>query len=343
MSATSTTPGLRQPTTPGLRQPLGPSNPVLQKVIIQSYEGERDEQNRPVGTGRAIFLHGHTYEGSFSEGWMHGDGTFRWSDGTVYVGTFVRNTIEGTGRLDWSDGSYYQGGVKGGIRHGQGVMQVGSTRTLVEVPEGFRVPGEEPEYTETIGPYYDGGWKDGLRHGTGTLFYQGKDDTSKYTGEWKEGVRHGNGELRYPSGNVYSGGWANDQKEGAGVMRWNTVEEVYDGMWHLNKQEGRGTHVWLKGGRAEHGATQRLMCNRYVGDWKNGFRHGSGVFYYSNGSRYKNERGLLLLLLLSSLLSSSSSSSSSLLLQGEKKVRFYSSNNFVYFFSKHSKHPKVRG
>ena len=28
------------------------------------------------------------------------------------------------------------------------------------------------------------------------------------------------------------------------------------------------------------------MCNRYVGDWRNGLRHGGGVFYYSNGSRF---------------------------------------------------------
>jgi hypothetical protein len=271
------------PPPPGLRQPLGPSNPVLEKVVIVSFDGERDEQYRPIGKGVATFKHGHTYEGDFMEGWMHGEGTFTWKDGTVYTGSFVRNTIEGEGRFEWLDGSYYHGGVKGGIRHGKGVMQIGSTKCLIEVPEGFRRPGEEPEYIEITGPYYDGEWENGTRHGTGTLYYKGRDESCKYVGTWKNGQRDGQGELTYPSGNVYVGGWANDQREGAGIMRWK--EEVYDGLWHKNKQEGRGTHVWLKGGRAEHGATQRLMCNRYVGDWKNGLRDGNGVFYYSNGSR----------------------------------------------------------
>ena len=27
--------------------------------------------------------------------------------------------------------------------------------------------------------------------------------------------------------------------------------------------------------------------NRYVGEWKNGFRHGYGIFFYSNGAKYE--------------------------------------------------------
>ena len=288
-TAPSTTESRPPAPPPGLRQPLGPSNPILSRVVITDYEGERDEQQRPMGTGRATFKHGHTYEGSFQDGWMHGDGAFRWSDGTVYVGTFVKNTIEGNGRFDWPDGSYYQGAVKGGIRHGQGSMQVAPIRREMEVPEGFRRPDEEPEYVEEPGPYYEGGWKDGLRHGNGTLDYLGKDGESKYVGEWCDGLRHGQGALSYPSGNMYEGAWKNDKRHGQGIMKWNNIEEVYDGEWKDGFQDGRGIHVWLKGGRAEHGATQRLMCNRYVGDWKVGLRHGSGVFYYSNGSRYVGE------------------------------------------------------
>ena len=148
MAATTST----KPLPPGLRQPLGPSNPVLSKVIIVDFDGERDEHQRPIGQGRATFKHGHTYDGDFVDGWMHGKGIFVWSDGTKYQGSFVRNTIEGTGKFEWVDGSYYEGGVLGGIRHGQGKMQVASKRVIVEIPEGFRRPEEEPEYTEEPGP-----------------------------------------------------------------------------------------------------------------------------------------------------------------------------------------------
>ena len=289
--ASSPAPSSRSPLAPppGLRQPFGISNPVLSKVIIVNFEGERDEQQRPIGTGLATFKHGHTYQGSFEDGWMHGAGTFTWVDGTVYTGTFVRNTIEGKGRFDWKDGSYYEGEVQGGIRHGTGIMQVASTKVEIEVLPGFKTPGEETQYTETPGPYYQGEWKNGLRDGQGLLKYVGTESTSQYNGAWSSGMRSGLGELIYPSGNVYTGNWLNDCRDGNGLMKWNTVDETYDGEWKKGKQSGRGTHVWLKGGRAEHGATQRLMCNRYVGDWKNGLRSGNGVFYYSNGSRYVGE------------------------------------------------------
>ena len=137
---------------PGLRQPLGPSNPVLSKVIIIDFDGERDEHQRPIGHGRATFKHGHTYEGDFVDGWMDGQGIFVWSDGTKYHGSFVRNTMEGIGKFEWVDGSYYEGGVLGGIRHGQGIMQVATKKIIIEINESFRRPEEEPEYTEEPGP-----------------------------------------------------------------------------------------------------------------------------------------------------------------------------------------------
>ena len=33
----------------------------------------------------------------------------------------------------------------------------------------------------------------------------------------------------------------------------------------------------------------KLMRNRYEGYWKDGMRHGFGVFYYANGSKYEGE------------------------------------------------------
>ena len=286
---------------PGLRQTIHPANPVLSKVVIETYEGERDERGRYVGVGRATFKFGHTYEGQFADGWMHGEGVFRWADGTVFQGTFVRNTIEGRGRYDWPDGSYYEGEVQGGIRHGEGCMQVASRRRprseedrRFALQNGFSKQGQDDEEEgddegdRILGPFYEGSWRRGKRHGEGTLWYEGKGSDAFYKGSWVNGLREGpQGVMRYPSGNVYTGSWKADRRHGSGgVMRWTNMEEVYEGDWRDGLQHGIGTHVWLAGGRAEHGATQRLMCNRYVGEWMAGLRHGTGTFYYSNGSRY---------------------------------------------------------
>lgn len=289
---------------PGLRQAIGPSNPALSKVVVSSYEGERDERGRFVGQGTATFKHGHAYAGAFADGWMHGRGKFSWADGTTFEGDFVRNTIDGNGRYDWADGSYYEGEVRGGIRHGRGCMQVASRRrprqsfgasmkmafTSKEEEEAEAEGGPDDDYEEIPGPYYEGDWKLGKRHGEGTLWYGGKDSPSFFKGTWVDGMREGpRGEMVYPSGNRYLGAWQADRRHGKGVMRWLTTEEIYDGDWKEGLQHGAGTHTWLAGGRAEHGATQRLMCNRYVGEWMVGLRHGKGTFYYSNGSRYVGE------------------------------------------------------
>jgi hypothetical protein len=289
---------------PGLRQAIGPSNPALSKVVVSSYEGERDERGRFVGQGTATFKHGHAYAGAFADGWMHGQGKFSWADGTTFEGDFVRNTIDGNGRYDWADGSYYEGEVRGGIRHGRGCMQVASRRrprhsfgasmkmafTSKEEEEAEAEGGPDDDYEEIPGPYYEGDWKLGKRHGEGTLWYGGKDSPSFFKGTWVDGMREGpRGEMVYPSGNRYLGAWQADRRHGKGVMRLLTTEEIYDGDWKEGLQHGAGTHTWLAGGRAEHGATQRLMCNRYVGEWMVGLRHGKGTFYYSNGSRYVGE------------------------------------------------------
>ena len=277
---------------PGLRQTIGPSNPVLSKIIVESYEGERDELGRYFGHGKAAFKYGHTYEGEFSEGWMHGEGVFRWADGTVFTGSFFRNTIEGAGKYEWPDGSYYEGQVRGGIRHGKGSMQIAPRKRRKQpINYTLNVDDDEEEcFDIEPGPYYEGFWNMGKRHGEGTLWYGGQESASFYKGKWVNGLREdSSGEMVYPSGNHYIGGWEGDRRHGKGVMRWLTSEQIYDGEWKNGFQHGSGTHTWLAGGRAEHGATQRLMCNRFVGEWMAGLRHGKGTFYYSNGSRYVGE------------------------------------------------------
>lgn len=99
----------------------------------------------------------------------------------------------------------------------------------------------------------------------------------------------GDGEMHYASGNIYQGKWANDAKCGKGVMQWFDVNERYEGEWLNDLQHGNGEHRWDVGNRPENTGPQKLMSNRYVGEFKEGKRHGFGTFYYANGAKYQGE------------------------------------------------------
>jgi len=271
-----------------------PLEPTLSSLIVVSYRGPRDEAGRyhtqdPGSPAVAEFKGGHRYEGCFHSGMMHGQGIYTWADGTVYQGEFQWNVVNGKGRYQWADGSSYEGEVKRGLRHGQGKF-VGA--------EGF--------------PMYEGWWRDGVRHGTGALWYD-EEKKTVYEGEWCENKRHGKGSMRWRpergrvtaltaggprkkktqppiQGNLYQGDWRDDQKSGVGVMQWFDRRERYEGEWARDMQNGQGEHVWMDEGPEETSlGTQKQMCNRYVGSWKNGQRHGHGVFFYANGAKYTGQ------------------------------------------------------
>lgn len=53
---------------------------ILNKLIVESYEGKKF-RGLYEGKGFAVFQGGCTYRGMFSEGLMHGQGTYIWADG----------------------------------------------------------------------------------------------------------------------------------------------------------------------------------------------------------------------------------------------------------------------
>ena len=273
-----------------------PLEPTLSKLIVVRYEGARDDGDRydtsadPAQPGTAEFIGGHTYTGLFSGGMMNGTGKYEWADGTAFEGEFKWNVVDGKGKFVWPDGSTYDGEVRRGMRHGTGT---------------FKGPGGAPSYS--------GEWHEGQRHGKGTLWYDLEKDCY-YEGGWLANSRHGEGSMRYKpkpqavtsltagkprkkntgnkpmEGNLYVGSWAKDQKNGYGTMEWYDKREKYKGEWVDDKQNGRGEHVWMDD-RPESASlgTQKQMCNRYVGGWRGGVRHGVGTFFYANGARYHGE------------------------------------------------------
>ena len=65
--------------------------PELADMIICEYEGDRDNECRFHGLGKAKFKGGHRYRGMFVHGVMHGSGRYKWANGTVFEGGQTRS------------------------------------------------------------------------------------------------------------------------------------------------------------------------------------------------------------------------------------------------------------
>lgn len=135
--------------------------------------------------------------------------------------------------------------------------------------------------SESNGIDYDGEWKNGLKHGYGRLTYK---SGSYYEGYFENGFKHGKGTMKFTSGNYYEGFYKFDKKSGYGEMHWLDKNEVYKGFWEKDKQNGFGEHIWL-----EKSSKSKSLRNRYQGMFFEGMRHGYGIFFYSDGTRYEGE------------------------------------------------------
>ena len=71
---------------------------------------------------------------------------------------------------------------------------------------------------------------------------------------------------------------------GNGYIVWLDANEKYVGQFTDNLQNGMGIHIWY-----EAKGEQKYLRNRYVGEMRNGMRHGYGVFFYSNGGKYEGQ------------------------------------------------------
>lgn len=74
------------------------SEPILLPIIVETYNGDIDQDGFYHGQGVAILKGGMTYNGSFERGKMHGEGTLTWPNGTIFTGILCQNEITGKGK-----------------------------------------------------------------------------------------------------------------------------------------------------------------------------------------------------------------------------------------------------
>ena len=143
----------------------------------------------------------------------------------------------------WPDGSSYDGQWVGNKFHGKGTL----TKKNGDVVVGSFHNGKAQGYCEYM-------YNSGAANGT------------VYKGDFHDGKMHGHAEMMSNKGVYYIGQFANSAKNGQGEMRFYDPHEskgdLYKGNFKTNMREGHGTYYFSK---------QEWT---YVGEWKNGKKHG---------------------------------------------------------------------
>jgi len=193
-----------------------------------------------------------TYEGLTQNGSPHGNGLLLYKNGDIYSGSFIRGLMDGFGVFTFSrdhpfNASLYTGQFKQGLKHGNGT------------------------FMWTDGKRYVGHFEDGYRSGFGVLYFNKQQQSERYEGNFLKSKLHGKGTLYWRNGDIYEGSFVNDLIDGFGVFTFSKKNvygnKKYSGYFKDNQMNGNGTMISNDG-------------YKYVGMFKNNFRHGFGILYY---------------------------------------------------------------
>ncbi|PJZ68295.1 membrane-binding protein [Leptospira perolatii] len=141
------------------------------------------------------------------------------------------------------------------------------------------------------GTLYSGGFYKGKFHDFGTIR---KPDGHYYEGGWKLGKKHGKGKYIYPDGSSYEGDFLEDQKEGKGTFTWPDNTSI-TGIFINGEPEGKATVVLPNKVSLEGSYRKGIIFqgkgiyiyddgSKYLGEWKDGKRHGKGSLFDNRGN-----------------------------------------------------------
>ncbi len=105
------------------------------KLLKESYEGTF-EDNNITGNGIYKWNNGESYKGTFINGKMDGSGKYIWPDGGYYEGDYVNNIKEGKGIFKWANGKIFDGNFKNGEPNGIGILTIKNKHYKVNFVNG---------------------------------------------------------------------------------------------------------------------------------------------------------------------------------------------------------------
>ena len=256
------------------------------------------------------------YYGGFQQGGRHGQGALVTANGSVLTGVWQADALTGLGLGFQHDGGFergffadsklqlgsglifssegvYFGDLRDGMRRGNGTFvggnwsYTGEWRDHLPHGKGFRalLAGDFQQgrfqsgalasglalHTVSDTERYFGGMSLHGYHGQGTHTW---DNDTVYVGDWHNGKMHGNGVMAKAGKMLYSGPFVNGSStHGKGLMTLSNGDVFFGGL-EAGNFEGSGHYLW-----GNHSA--------YIGQWKQGKRHGSGLLIDLNSGLKK--------------------------------------------------------
>jgi len=227
--------------------------------------------------------------------------------GDVYSGAWFEGCPHGHGRCVYSTGDCYEGEWEAGQWQGRGCF-VRRTGQKVEglfdnnvfqsgLPDGISPEGDEGaaealcgrplhgygRFTFANGGSFDGIWRDGKPWQGDLVRGDMFGDALEYSGTIEVGLREGHGEVRCSNGDIYEGGWCDDQRHGMGILRQLTRGR--------GSEEGYFEGHWRKGFPWQ-GTMQDFQCingDFFTGELEDGQREGPGRLFLRNGNIFTGE------------------------------------------------------
>ncbi|CCW67341.1 unnamed protein product [Phytomonas sp. Hart1] len=212
------------------------------------------------GQGECRFNNDRVYIGEWLDDQMHGQGTLRGGaedSFKEYKGPFSKGLRSGKkGQCLYTNGDHYVGEWIDDMRHGMGELTLAPEEkgkkilnkfisshkgsTLLSSGSGFTgyIRPMPPSTTVASVVHYKGHFKCDIPSCItgGSLMY---DDGSTYVGAVDGHLRRsGEGQHNMVNGDVYSGHFCEDERDGHGVLRCAADELSYDGIWLHGELDG---------------------------------------------------------------------------------------------------------
>jgi len=204
------------------------------KLFTADSEAARENGSQNFsGLGKAQYLNGDAYDGSYVEGFRKGKGTYVWKKfGDSYEGEWGGQGLEknlhqdnkkhGFGKMTYrnlgGDEEEDAGGDDDAVKMPRGGTYLGwyhnGVRGCAEELDPAESKQSQGTFTYANGDIYVGQWRKGKKHGKGTYFYA--KDGSKLVGDWVEGKMQV-GKWVFPNGTFFSGQFKYNKPDGDGV------------------------------------------------------------------------------------------------------------------------------
>ena len=223
------------------------------------FNGVLDDKINICGKGKINLKDGRTYEGTFVDGKLEGEGTYINNKGDIYIGGFIGGKLNGKGKIiqkreninksnggneqeninnkDNNDDNnlVYEGEIKDFKREGHGVEKCPEYVYDGNFHDDMKNGQGSIKYLK-LGRKYEGEFKNNEITGYGYLIYENK---QTYEGNLVDGKKEGKGKYIWPDGSEYEGEYKNDIREGEGSLKWANGL-IFKGKFHNGRPEGKG-------------------------------------------------------------------------------------------------------